>query len=160
MEIQSYKPACLCTNLRRTARAISHIYDTALAPAGIKITQFSLLRAIERREPVAITELAEEVALDRTTLARNLSPLEREGLVERAPGDDQRVTEVRLTRLGRVAIRRALPLWMRTQKEVARLLTPARIEQIRDIAAEAGRAAATYALKTDSTLRKKKRRAG
>jgi DNA-binding MarR family transcriptional regulator len=146
-------PTCLCTNLRRTARAVSHIYDTALAPAGIKITQFSLLRAVERREPVAISDLAEEVVLDRTTLARNLAPLERDGLLTLSAGADQRVTEVSLTRKGRERIEKALPLWMATQADVTRLMSPGRIAQIQDIALEATRAATTFA----QTPRKKRR---
>ena len=138
-------PTCLCTNLRRTARAISSIYDAALAPAGIKITQFSLLRAIERCEPIAISDLAEEVVLDRTTLARNLAPLERERLVTLTSGDDQRVTEVRLTRKGRERIEAALPLWAATQEDVGELLSPGRIAQIQAIAREATQAATTFA---------------
>jgi DNA-binding MarR family transcriptional regulator len=146
-------PTCLCTNLRRTARAISNIYDTALAPCGIKITQFSLLRAVERREPVAISDLADDVVLDRTTLARNLAPLERDGLLILSTGADQRVTEVRLTRKGRDRIEKALPLWTATQAEVSRLLSPGRIAQIRDIAREATHAATAFA---GSPIRKKR----
>ncbi|HEX4480882.1 MAG TPA: MarR family winged helix-turn-helix transcriptional regulator [Rudaea sp.] len=142
-----YKPVCLCTNLRRATRAISNLYDAALAPSGIKITQFSLLRAVERNEPVAITALADEMALDRTTLARNLAPLERDRLVELAPGSDQRVTEVRLTRAGRNKIAAALPLWKKTQADVGRLLSDGRIEQLRDIASDVSAAAESFASK-------------
>lgn len=142
-----YKPMCLCTNLRRATRAISNLYDTALAPSGIKITQFSLLRAVERNEPVAITALADEMALDRTTLARNLAPLQRDRLVELAAGSDQRVTEVRLTRAGRNAIAAALPLWKKTQADVSRLLADGRVKQLRDIASEVSAAAEAFASK-------------
>ncbi len=144
---QQYRPVCLCTNLRRATRAISNMYDVALAPSGLKITQFSLLRAVQRNEPVAITALAEEMALDRTTLARNLAPLQRDRLVELKPGSDQRVTEVRLTRAGRQAIARALPLWEKTQAEVGRLLSEGRIGQLREIAAEVSNAAESFASK-------------
>lgn len=144
---QKYRPVCVCTNLRRATRAISNMYDVALASSGLKITQFSLLRAVQRNEPVAITALAEEMALDRTTLARNLSPLERDKLVELKPGSDQRVTEVRLTRAGREAIAAALPLWKKTQAEVSRLLSDGRIEQLREIAGEASAAAEAFASK-------------
>ncbi len=142
-----YQPVCLCTNLRQATRAISNMYDVALASSGLKITQFSLLRAVERNEPIAISALAEEMALDRTTLARNLSPLERDGLLELKPGSDQRVTEVRLTRAGREAIVAALPLWKKTQADVARLMKNGRIEQLRDIAGEVSIAAESFAAK-------------
>jgi DNA-binding MarR family transcriptional regulator len=140
-----YQPVCVCTNLRRATRAISNMYDIALAASGLKITQFSLLRAVERNEPVAITALADEMALDRTTLARNLAPLQRDRLVELAPGSDQRVTEVRLTPAGRNAVAKALPLWKKTQADVSRLLSDGRIEQLREIAIEASTAAESFA---------------
>jgi DNA-binding MarR family transcriptional regulator len=136
------QPACVCVNLRCAARAVSYLYDEALAASGIKITQFSLLRAVERNEPIAITALAEELELDRTTLARNLGPLERDRLVLLVAGDDQRVTEVRLTAGGRAAIARALPLWEKAQAETGRLFARGRIEQLRVIAVEATAAAA------------------
>jgi DNA-binding MarR family transcriptional regulator len=135
------QPVCLCTNLRRTTRAISNIYDAALAPTGIKITQFSLLRAVERNEPIAISELAEDMALDRTTLARNVALLERDRLLVLSAGEDRRVTEVRLTQAGRKAIKTAMPIWSNTQQEVSRLLAPGRIEQLYDISREASNAA-------------------
>ncbi len=135
------QPVCLCTNLRRTTRAISNIYDAALAPTGIKITQFSLLRAVERNEPIAISELAEDMALDRTTLARNLALLARDRLLVLSAGEDRRVTEVRLTQAGRKAIKTAMPIWSNTQQEVSRLLAPGRIEQLYDISREASNAA-------------------
>ncbi len=140
----NYQPVCVCTNLRRATRAISHLYDAALAPAGLKITQFSLLRAVARNEPVAITALAEDMALDRTTLARNLAPLRRDRLLELKPGSDQRVTEVRLTRAGHDAIAAALPLWKKAQADVSRLLSGERIEQLRTIAIEASAAAEAF----------------
>ena len=144
---ERFRPVCVCANLRRATRAITHLYDHALAPSGLKITQFSLLRAVERNEPAAITALAEELALDRTTLARNLAPLERDRLVQLKPGSDQRVTEVSLTRKGRDAIAIALPLWKKMQADVARLLSDGRLEQMRQIADEVTTAAEAFASK-------------
>ena len=142
-----HHPTCVCANLRRATRAITNLYDAALASSGLKITQFSLLRAVGRNEPVAITALAEEMALDRTTLARNLAPLQRDQLVELTPGSDQRVTEVRLTKAGRDAIAKALPLWKKTQADVARLLSRGRLEQMREMADEVSLAAEAFASK-------------
>jgi len=128
---------CVCVNLRRATRALTQLYDSALADAGVKVTQFSLLRAIERNEPAAITTLADDLDLDRTTLTRNLLPLQRDRLVMLAAGEDQRVTEVRLTAKGRKAIAAALPLWQQVQGEIAERLGAGRVEQIREIAAAA-----------------------
>src|SRR5262245_35637046 len=94
------------------------LYDEALAASGVKITQFSLLRAVERNEPAAIGTLAEDLDLDRTTLARNLEPLQRDGLIDLDAGEDRRVTEVRLTRKGRSALAKAMPLWRKAQADV------------------------------------------
>jgi len=113
------------------------LYDDALAKSGIKITQFSLLRAVERNEPASVTALAEDLDLDRTTLARNLNPLERDGLIEVAAGRDRRVTEVRLTAMGRKAIAKALPLWQKAQEEVGRRFAAGKLDQLRAIAADA-----------------------
>ena len=137
-----WQSSCVCVNLRRAARAVSQIYDDALAPSGIKITQFSLLRAVERNEPAAINVLSAELDLDRTTMARNLAPLERDRLVVLSAGSDQRVTEVRLTAKGRAAIASALPLWERAQAEIGNLLASGRIDQLREIAAETSAVAA------------------
>ena len=132
-----YQPECVCVNLRRAARAMSQLYDEALAESGVKITQFSLLRAVERNEPAPITVLAEELELDRTTLARNLQPLERERLIVLKPGSDKRVVEVSLTAAGRTAIRQALPLWRAAQKDIAARLGGKRVGLLREIAVRA-----------------------
>jgi DNA-binding MarR family transcriptional regulator len=137
------QPECVCVNLRRAARAMTALYDEALAAAGVKVTQFSLLCAVERHEPAPIGVLSEELELDRTTLARNLAPLQRDGFLELAAGADRRVTEVRLTRKGRAAVAKALPLWRATQEQVARRFPSGRIDQLRAIAAEALDVAAT-----------------
>jgi len=137
-----WQSSCICVNLRRAARAVSQIYDEALAESGIKITQFSLLRAVERNEPVAISALADELELDRTTMARNLGPLERDHFVKLTAGSDQRVTEVRLTPKGRAALAKALPLWENAQAGIASLLASGRVEQLREIATEATAVAA------------------
>ena len=147
---------CICVNLRRVARAMTALYDEALAPAGIKVTQFSLLRAVQRNEPAAIGTLSEELDLDRTTLARNLNPLQREGLIELAAGDDRRVTEVRLTRRGRSAVEKALPLWREAQASLGERFSADRVAQLRAIAAEAAAVADSIARDDDARTPLKK----
>lgn len=130
----SEQPECLCIHLRRLARSVTQSYDEALADSGVKLTQFSLLRAIQRNEPAPIGLLAEVQELDRTTLARNLRPLERDGLVTlAATSSDQRVTEVRLTAAGRRAIARALPAWQRAQEHLAKTLGERRMKLLREL---------------------------
>lgn len=107
--------ACLCFNLRKAARAVTQLYDAALEPAGLRATQFSLLAALDRRDAVTITDLARAMVMDRTTLTRNLRPLEKQGLVAIAPGNDRRTREVSLTRRGRQTLTRATPRWRHAQ---------------------------------------------
>ena len=87
---------CYCTLLRSAARKATAIYDDALAPAGITVAQFRLLRILERQGPVSLTELGRLAELDRSTIGRNLRLLERMGLVHLASGADQREAVVDL----------------------------------------------------------------
>lgn len=113
---------CVCGRLRRAARALTQLYDDAMADTGLRVTQFSLLRTLDARGPQRISELAVIMLLDRTALSRNLEPLVTEGLLAVAAGKDARTREVSLTRLGRVRIAAAKPSWERAQREVGRRL--------------------------------------
>ncbi len=113
---------CHCTRLRRTAHALTRLYDAALAETGLTVTQFSLLRTISRLEQPYITTLAEATGLERSTLGRNLRPLERAGLIEFTAGDDGRTRLVRLSRAGRRTLGRAIPLWQHAQDQVHKSL--------------------------------------
>ena len=130
------QPRCVCVNLRRLARITTQLYDEALAGSGLKVTQYSLLCAVEREQPLAISALAEELDLDRTTMARNLTPLERDGLIVLRPGDDKRVTLVTLTARGAAAIARARPAWERAQARIAARIGPERLATLRELALE------------------------
>jgi DNA-binding MarR family transcriptional regulator len=99
--------ACNCLSLRQATRRVTQLYDQALAPLDLRATQFALLRAIERRGPIALNPLAEEMVLDRATLGHNVRPLEARGLVRLAVGKDRRSREVSVTRAGRATIAEA-----------------------------------------------------
>jgi len=109
---------CTCTTLRRATRAITSLYDAALSPTGLRVTQFSVLRVLDRNGPLTITALAAAAALDRSTMGRNLNPLQRRRLVNIMSSKDQRERLVRVTRAGRAAIKRALPRWDAVQSQV------------------------------------------
>lgn len=107
---------CLCFNLRRAARRITQTYDHALAPAGLKATQFSLLAVLAKQgKGIGITDLAEQLGMDRTTLTRNLAVVERKGLVQIMSGDDPRSKSVTLTPAGKTHLDTAAPLWRKAQ---------------------------------------------
>jgi DNA-binding MarR family transcriptional regulator len=107
--------SCACYNLRRTARAITRLYDDFLRPSGLRITQYSVLIAAHWRGPVAVKTLAEITVTERTTLTRNLALLEKRGLICMEPGQDRRERQVAITELGREALMAAMPLWEKAQ---------------------------------------------
>ena len=80
---------CTCFNVRRAARAVTQFYDDIMAPSGIKATQFTMLGAVAMMGPASVTRLAEHLALDRTTLTRNLKGLADLGLIEISAGKDR-----------------------------------------------------------------------
>lgn len=106
---------CHCTRLRRAAHAATRLYDEALAESGLTVTQFSLLRTISRLEQPHISALAEATGLERSTLGRNLLPLEKAGLVEFVRGGDARTRLVRLSRKGARTLDRAMAPWQAAQ---------------------------------------------
>lgn len=110
---------CTCGSLRKASRRMSQFYDTALAPAGIKSTQFSILSELERGSAagsVTVCALAAAMVMDRSTLGHNLRPLARDELVTlRQSGDDRRKRFVELTRKGRLLLRRARRRWRRAE---------------------------------------------
>ena len=111
--------ACTCGSLRKASRRVSQFYDTALAPIGIKSTQFSILSEVDRgsREgPVTMCELATAMVMDRSTLGHNLKPLERDDLVVlKLSADDGRKRYVELTRKGRLMLRKSRHLWQHAE---------------------------------------------
>jgi DNA-binding MarR family transcriptional regulator len=109
---------CALANLRRAARAVTRMFDEALAPSGLRSTQFTLLATVAAAGIVNVTELAEQLGMDRTTLARNLGPLERDGLLQIATGTDQRVRLVSLSEAGQQKLRNAVPLRAAVQERV------------------------------------------
>ena len=118
---------CVCLNTQRAARAVARRYDAALRPAGLTSGQFSILAALNQDAAVSIGVLADGLGLERTTLTRNVAPLEKAGLVRSgAAAGDKRVRGLSLTALGREKLALAVPLWSAAQRDHARLLNPYR----------------------------------
>jgi len=118
---------CLCFRVRRVSRALTRLYDEALRPMDIQATQLTVLNAaslLEERE-APMGALAEILAMDLTTLSRNLDPLEASGLLRRERSEaDGRVRVVRLTVKGRKTLEEALPLWREAHDRVVSVLGP------------------------------------
>ncbi len=110
---------CYCTQFRRASNALTRVYDAALKPVGLRITQFSLLRSLGRLGEATSTQVAAELSLDRTTISRNVKILIDSGWVDSLEGtDDKRERVLRLTVAGQRMIAQALPYFTAAQKAV------------------------------------------
>jgi len=114
--------SCTCQSLRQASRVVTQYYEQALEPTGLKITQLPVLAAAATMGPIPMSQLAEALVMDRTTLTRNLQPLERAKLVTVAPGEDRRARMVSATPKGLDALDAALPLWKQAQSDMVETL--------------------------------------
>jgi DNA-binding MarR family transcriptional regulator len=127
---------CICMRVRRTSRALSRLYDENLRPTGLQASQLTLLGAAAALGDAGganMGKMADVLGMDRTTLTRNVRPLEKAGLlrVARDPAD-ARARIVLLTRAGEQAIEEAFPLWEKSQKRVRSLLGASQVENLRE----------------------------
>ncbi len=106
---------CTCANLRKAARSVTKAFDDALRPFDLRATQFTLLAALSNSKKKPITQLADALGMDRTTLTRNLQPLERRGLIQIDSEKDLRVKNVSITKGGLKLFEDALPKWEKVQ---------------------------------------------
>ena len=97
-------------------------YDSAMHPIGLRATQFTILAVLSHVETITITDLADFLVMDRTTLTRNLRPLEKQGFLNTRPGDDRRTRVINLSKKGLKKLQTAIPLWTRAQKSVVAYL--------------------------------------
>lgn len=122
---------CVCSNLRRAARSVTQSFDRVLRPSGIRASQMPILVALAIADRAPISLIGRQLGMDRTTLTRNLRPLERAGLVQVAGApDDGRQRLAALTPAGVRALARALPLWRRAQAEALERLGGTRWPQL------------------------------
>lgn len=113
---------CLCANFRRSARALTQLYDEAMRPAGLRGTQFTMLQALSLTGEITQGDLGEILAMDSTTLTRTLEILGRRGWVAKRQGKDRRERWLRLTPAGQTQFNAALPAWQKVQERLRRQL--------------------------------------
>jgi len=106
---------CASFNFRRTARAVTSLFDEALQASGIRSTQFTILVGIAKSQPAAISAIAKVLVIDRTTLTRSLRLLQKEGFLSISERSRMRQRFVLLTPKGEKALALALPLWRKIQ---------------------------------------------
>lgn len=121
---------CNCFNLRKATRAVTQFYDHCLEPAGIRATQFTLLVSMASVSARTLTEMASTLVMDRTTLTRNLKPLEKLGLIETIEPRDKRSKAYALTEKGRETLKKGIPLWQTAQNKIISGLGEERYEHL------------------------------
>jgi DNA-binding MarR family transcriptional regulator len=141
---------CVCLAVRQAARHVTQSYDQFLAPAGLRTTQYSILARLKRKGPMTINALAAELVMDRTTLGRNILPLERDGLITIEPSaSDGRSKELRLTKAGDQRLEAARPRWLKAQARFESSFGSKRASELREllrgvVASELGRPSAEF----------------
>lgn len=113
---------CVCFNLRRVTRAVTQFFDAEMRRHGIRTTQGSVLAALMEKGSWSMAELSDSLGMDRTTLVRNLKPLQRDGLVRTDGGGRGNLVEVSITTEGRKQIEKLEPAWRAAQNAVVQTL--------------------------------------
>jgi DNA-binding MarR family transcriptional regulator len=113
---------CMCGNFRRTSRALTQLYETALRPLGLRATQLTILQVLSRTGEVSQGHLGVMLAMDSTSLTRTLAIMIRKHWITQRRGKDRRERWLRLSNAGEAQLRRALPLWEKVQSRLRRQL--------------------------------------
>ena len=113
---------CGCAALRRTARAVTQLYDEALRPVDLRVTQFTLMQVLDKVGSITQGDLGHVLAMDSTSLSRTLKLREKNAWIAGVPGRDRRERQFSLTRKGRKQMERAMPLWASVQARLQKSL--------------------------------------
>jgi len=123
---------CNCYAVRAAARHVSQFYDQVLAPTGLRTTQFSMLAKLKRKGPLTINALAADMVMDRTTLGRNILPLQRDGLIKIEPdAADRRAKALCLTNAGEKRLQVARERWAVAQERFETVFGTRRAAELR-----------------------------
>jgi DNA-binding MarR family transcriptional regulator len=124
---------CTCLNIRRASNALTEVYDQYLAACAISISQYSILRHIYFLAPVSVSDLSAALRLDRTTLVRNLRPLEEKEWVEDISDEGTRNRQLQLTAQGKALYRCADEAWEKAQSDISAYLGPEDAEKLTEL---------------------------
>lgn len=122
---------CACLSLRQASRMVTQLFDDALVPVGLLSGQLPVLVVLALYGPLTISRLASLLIIDRTTLTRNLKPLQKRGYVETVATNDKRKNLLDVTPKGRQVIADAYPLWKKAQGQIVQGLRPDRWKAVR-----------------------------
>lgn len=127
---ESINQRCCCFNMRKVMRAVTQFYDRSLEPSGIRATQFTLLVALSSTNAKTLTEIADSLVMDRTTLTRNLKPLEKLGFITTVQPLDKRSKGYVLTDAGKEVVNKSVPLWEEAQNSIVGAFGEERYKQV------------------------------
>jgi len=113
---------CMAFNLKKATRAVQNLFDKAFKSIGLEGTQYTVLAHIYISGPITLTKLADLMSVNRTTLGRNLKPLEKKGLISIKSDDDRRAKLIAITNNGIEVLTRAQPIWKETHDRIKELL--------------------------------------
>ncbi len=123
---------CQCYKLRRVTRKVTRIYNDALRPVGINANQFTTLIAVSLMGPASITNISDKLGMERTTITRNLVPLEIAGFIKLQSGHG-RIRNVLITPKGRSVIKKAKPAWSDAQKQVLETISESELTSFNNV---------------------------
>ena len=121
---------CACTTTRKANRALFRFYEETMEPSGLTVTQFSILRSLSRNSPRPLSELAEELVMERTSLYRTLKPLENQRSISISQSGKGRVKLANLTAKGMQNMELATPYWEQAQNKVVALIGDERWQEM------------------------------
>ena len=121
---------CIAVRLRMLNRVITNIYDNALRPLNLKVSQMNILVAAAKMATVRPLEICEYLRLDVSTLSRNVERMKVRGWLEVVPDEDGRSQPFRLTPQGRKLLEKAVPAWSEAQQQVKKVLGDGFVEQL------------------------------
>ena len=130
-ETKRVERECVAFRIRKLNRLVTAIYDDALAEAGLKTSQFTVLVALANREKVTPSELTRLLAMDESTVSRNVERMCVKGWLRLDPGEDRRSHTIEVTQNGKALIRKCLPAWQRAQEDVTRRLGTENVAAVR-----------------------------
>jgi len=123
--------ACVCSALRQASRAVTRHFEQSFRGTGLRATQFSLLSTLAQTGPIPVSALAKKLAIERTTVTRNIRPLlDRKLLALKYTDADQRIHKIDLTPAGRAAARKALSSWRQAQSRVGPILQQLKLNEV------------------------------
>jgi DNA-binding MarR family transcriptional regulator len=130
-ETKKAERECVAFRVRKLNRMVTAIYDSALASAGLKTSQYSVLVAVANREKAKPAELAKLLQMDESTLSRNVERMCAKGWLRLEPDEDRRSHLIEVTDKGQALIRKCLPAWQQAQEEVSQRLGPDSVAALR-----------------------------